>query len=160
MTKKYLLKYDPDGSPNGWWKVETEGELREGEELTIINRYGTVRKHIYSSSDEIQDVEDWRDLDWTRVILKPDSPFGFVAPDGTFYGCNIGSHSDLAELVLKIDNPEEYGWVKLFKGEYSELLYYSRRHFLTEEQIDTIDRKREEYRECSVKGKGEKSQER
>ena len=45
---------------------------------------------------------------------------------------------DLCRFVLKEDNPEKYGWVKVYKSSFRDPDYYSRRKFLTEAQMKTL----------------------
>jgi hypothetical protein len=48
-------------------------------------------------------------------LLKPESPYGWLSPDGTFYGCGYTKHSELAELYFDKSEleMEKTGWVKV-----------------------------------------------
>ena len=58
------------------------------------------------------------------VEKKPETKFGWIAPDGRFFGCGYGGHSNLAsrivgeiEYVLDAEQRlEKLGWAKVFKG--------------------------------------------
>lgn len=133
----YLLERNDDGSPNGYWQMEFVGELTEGKKVVLYNRFGGKHDHVYHETDEVSEVDSYLDLDWGKALLKPDSPYGFIDPYGKFYGCAYRDHDDLAQLYLKINLPEEFGWVKVYDA-YDEIDYYTRRKFLTDAQVKTL----------------------
>lgn len=55
---------------------------------------------------------------------RPENKYGWLAPDGRFFGCSYGGHADLADRITGyiqyISNPErhleELGWAKVMSG--------------------------------------------
>ena len=96
-----------------WW------ELEDG---VLYNKYGGQ----YTSMDkswilETVEAEDWKDLDYTKTdICQPEAKSGWLAPDGTFYGCGPRFHDDWARMILKKEPGalENEGWVRI----YSEVI--------------------------------------
>lgn len=79
----------------------------------------------------------------------PAAKFGWIAPDGRFFGCDYGGHSDLAGRIVgeihSIADPErhleELGWAKIYSGtgtgeRYSIGMGLDRK--LTEQQLETM----------------------
>jgi hypothetical protein len=132
-----------DGQWDGyWWKVlnvEKVEDLSVGDEICAENPCGGRWScYVIKENDKIAEAEDWESLDWKPVLLRPDSQYGYIAPDGRWCGCNYSDHYDLCRFVLKEENPEEHGWVKVFKSSFRDPEYYSRRKFLTDAQIKTL----------------------
>ena len=58
------------------------------------------------------------------VEQKPETKFGWIAPDGRFFGCGYGGHTSEARRIVgeirDIRDPERHlenlGWAKVFKG--------------------------------------------
>ena len=144
MSVFILLYQDINGRfyEGYWWKVisvNNASQLSIGDSCTIEGIYGNqFSNYIVKSGDIIAEANDWEDLDWKPCILRQDSKYGFIDPDGNWYGCNYSDHMDLCRFVLKEDNPEEYGWVKVYKSSFRDPDYYSRRKFLTEAQMKTL----------------------
>lgn len=68
----------------------------------------TVRvvEHTYADS--------WDDLDWKKTCYYvQDGTSGWLSPEGEFWGCKYGGHSNLARRVLKKDYAEieQQGWI-------------------------------------------------
>jgi len=59
-------------------------------------------------------------------LLKPGSSYGWLSPDGTFYGCGFTHHQELAELYFgKFElEMEKAGWVKVSSDCYGGSAYY------------------------------------
>lgn len=144
MSVFILLARDNNGEFHDgyWWKVlyvDKASHLSVGDSYTAENRYGGKSSYnVVEKGDIIVDADDWKDLDWTACLLRSDSKYGYIDPQGKWYGCNYSDHLDLCELVIRQDNPEEYGWVKVYKSSFRDPDYYSRRKFLTEEQKKTL----------------------
>lgn len=55
---------------------------------------------------------------------KPAMKFGWIAPDGRFFGCDYGGHANLADRIVGniqyVTNPERHledlGWAKVLSG--------------------------------------------
>lgn len=136
-----FLLYKDESYPNGfWWEVNAESkeDIAKGRTVRLENRCGGGFDYICEGDEEVAEADDWDSLDWKRVLLIPDSKYGYIDPDGRWYGCNFHDHFDLCRYVLNEDSPEEYGWVKVFRGSYTDPDYYSRRKFLTDAQIKTL----------------------
>lgn len=135
---------------NGYWELERHGAI--GEEVKVYNEMGGFHYHTIRANDEIVYVESRRDLDHS-FLLDPDSELGWLAPDGTFYGCAYYAHEDVAYYVLKSTSMEleEKGWVKIYESRLFGLgrnyylgqpphwkANYMSRNFLTQPQIDWL----------------------
>lgn len=81
---------------------------------------------------------------------KPVTKFGWLAPDGRFFKCDYGGHSNLADKIVgevqKITNPErhleELGWAKVLSGgsfgkRYAIGMDYDKK--LTDQQLKTLE---------------------
>lgn len=148
---------DKERYPNGYWWliVDTEShknlksaDLQDGMTVRLENRFGGGSEYTFHKDDEIAEADDWTNLDWARVLLRQDSKYGFVSPDGRWYGCNYHDHGDLCKLVLGDEKIAENGWVEVYKGNCQDPNYYSRRKFLTEAQVKTLIAKGVEVDEC------------
>lgn len=133
----YLLRRNTDSAYDTWCEMKFDGELFDGKEIELIDKNNVHRAYIYHVADEIIEANNYHDLDWEKVLLDPNSDYGYIDPDGNFYGCRYGTHTDFARLVLKRSEPEEFGWVKVYSTG-DEVDYYTRRTFLTEAQIKTL----------------------
>ncbi len=76
---------------NGWWQID--GKL-------LVNIRGAHHEYIPNEDDIIVEAESWEDIG-CKFLLVPDSRFGWVDPDGNFYGCEFSDHSLIARLVFK-----------------------------------------------------------
>ena len=76
------------------WENWTGGRMPKGGGAEVLDR-----RTVPSTR------EGWQSLDWTVTgyASKPDADYGWLAPDGTFYGCDYQGHASLAELILKRD---------------------------------------------------------
>ncbi len=93
---------------NGWWEIQGD---------RLVNCNGGWHDYIPNSDDEIVEVDDIKELDFS-YLLNPNSTYGWIAPDGTFYGCSSYEHDMIARMVLKFDEgeweAEERGYIKIF----------------------------------------------
>ena len=82
---------------------------------------------------------------------KPVEKYGWIAPDGRFFGCSYGGHSNLARKIVGdmeyVFNPERHledkGWVKILtgterRGKYTIGMGVNKK--LTDNQIKTLQR--------------------
>lgn len=118
---------------NGWWKIEGN---------RVYNRFGGCHTYEPSDTDIIVECDDWKDLDWS-ILIKKDSPYGWISRDGTFYGCGYGDHKDLAELYLHKSEKELelLGYIKIYRGydrKPSMYFNYLNCGFITENQKNTL----------------------
>ena len=131
-----FLKYISD-TAHSWLKI-AYGIPKPNNKVRLENNMGGGFDYIIEDNDLICDVESIYDLDWESVLVNPASKYEYIDPDGNWYGCDFEYHYDLCKYVLRLDNPEEYGWVKVYRGSFEDITYYSRRKFLTEAQIKTL----------------------
>lgn len=135
---------------NGYWELEYYAE--PGTEIRVFNEMGGFHYHIIQEDDDIIYAESRRDLDHS-FLLDPNSELGWLAPDGTFYGCAYYDHENVAYYVLKSSSMEleEKGWVKIYESRLFGLgrnyylgqkphwkANYMSRNFLTKQQIDWL----------------------
>ena len=82
---------------------------------------------------------------------KPVTKYGWIAPDGRFFGCDYGGHSSLASKIVGniqyVTNPErhleEIGWAKVLSGTANRSKYTIGMGVdkkLTDDQIKTLQR--------------------
>lgn len=144
---KFLLEYSRyiDGTKicNGWWKISAD-------EKYVENRYGGFHDYIKYDDDIVVEANNWDDLDYSYLI-NPDSPYGWLAPDCTFIGCNYADHSAIITRVLKFyseKEAEDKGYVKIFRdfdgtrvfylNAYSDEYGYMHLYKLTKQQKDWL----------------------
>ena len=135
---------------NGYWELECYADV--GEEVKVFNELGGYHYHTIRENDEIVYARSRRDLDHS-FLLDPNSDLGWLAPDGTFYGCAYFAHEDVAYYVLKSSSAEleEKGYVKIYESRLFGLgrnyylgqpshrtTQYMTRNFLTQPQIDWL----------------------
>ena len=91
---------------NEWWQVHnTRGYGRFGKTIDVDPRYPYV------------EADSFRSLDWS-CLLKRKSNVGWIAPDGTWFGCSNNDIDDVAELFLNSSEEklQENGWIKIYKS--------------------------------------------
>ena len=118
---------------DGWWKIVGN---------KVVNVYGS--KHSLNPELPIIEVDDWDSLDWS-FLLNRNSPYGWIAPDGTWFGCNYKRHIDVARWFLKSseDKLEKAGWVKVYQAipRTSIIDWYSDKYLITHAQAKTLHQK-------------------
>ncbi len=92
---------------NTWWEVENN---------RVYNPDGGGYRYL-NKNLPIVEADDWNSLDWS-CLLDKDSKIGWIAPDGTWFGCDIRNQAKVAERFLKSseDKLETTGWVKVFRS--------------------------------------------
>lgn len=88
--------------------------------LSDVN-FHNINEEIYGT--EPAEISKHKPVD-VPVREKPVVKFGWLAPDGRFFNCQYGGHSNLADKVVGdiqyIANPErhleELGWAKVLSG--------------------------------------------
>jgi hypothetical protein len=122
-----------------------------------INKYGEIWVNLRggwcmkSADDEIVAVAEYADEDeFTSAnrkdvysyLIKPKSDYGWLAPDGTFYGCDYASHNDVACFYFDKDDLEleKEGWIKIFRSFESGEAVYSQLKISTQQRIFLEDR--------------------
>lgn len=116
FLKEYLEYSNGTVEFNGWWEIDGD---------RLINRCGGWHQYTPKSGDIIVEVADWEDLDYSDY-LNPESEYGWLSPEGSWYGCNYFEHDIIANNILHSNDIslELCGWVKAFKGADHETEYY------------------------------------
>ena len=138
---KFLHEYLK--SPNGTILSNAYWEIRGNR---LYNAAGGF--HFYEPKEDDEIIEStWDEILYEAALKKLDSSkiTGWIASDGTFYGCDPTDHWEIAERILNSTEREleERGYCKIYcnpiwymtdEPEYS---YYYEEH-LTEAQIDVL----------------------
>lgn len=117
---------------NNWWEVEGD---------KIYNSKGGYQK--LDKKATVIEADDWSSLDWS-CLLDRKSSVGWVAPDGTWFGCSSKNQEKVAILFLGAPEEEltQNGWVKVFR---SWLTYtrdwYTKGMVVNKAQADTLFKK-------------------
>ena len=115
---------------NCWWEVKKD---------KAYNMYGG--RHDLDTSLPIVEADDWTSLDWS-CLLNKHSTVGWIAPDGTWFGCDYSAHNDVAELFLKSteEKLERTGWVKVYRSALNHMRdWYTKGMVVTKAQADTLN---------------------
>jgi len=116
---------------NGWWEIC--GDM-------LVNSVGG--RHFYTPfpDDKIVEADSFDDLDHSYLV-KDDSDYGWISPDGRFYGCDCWQHSELASLIFKTteEELERKGWIKVYMDFDKRRSWYCL-EFPTEYQIATLEK--------------------
>lgn len=109
--------------------------------------FQNINKDIYGT-EPIESNHKSVDVPITKP--KPVMKYGWLAPDGRFFRCDYGGHSNLADNIVgevqKITNPERYleelGWAKVMTGGSFEKRYaigMGLEKKLTDNQLKTLE---------------------
>lgn len=107
-----------------------------------------INKEIYGTEPTPESAHKPVDI---PVEKKPETKFGWIAPDGRFFGCGYGGHIHEASRIVgeiqDIYNPERHlenlGWAKVFKGPDGRERYsvgMGKKKKLTDAQVKTLQR--------------------
>ena len=141
---KFLHEYLK--SPNGTILQDAYWEIRGNR---LYNAAGGF--HFYEPKEDDEIIEStWDEILYKQALrmLDPSKTTGWIAPDGTFYGCDYQDHWIVAERILNCTEREleERGYCKIYRNpiwcttDESEYSYYYEKH-LTEAQIDVLTSK-------------------
>ena len=115
---------------NYWWEVKGN---------KVYNMCGG--RHDLDTSLPIVEADDWTSLDWS-CLLNRHSTVGWIAPDGTWFGCDHSAHTDVAELFFKTteEKLEKNGWVKVYRSPLNHMRdWYTKGMVVTRAQADTLN---------------------
>ena len=138
-----------------FYKIKQKGRNFQNDAHWVtesFNAYGKIWINLrggwcmQSDDDEIVAVAEYPNeeefIDANRkdvysYLIKPKSDYGWLAPDGTFYGCEYASHSDIAVFYFDKDDAEleKEGWVKIFRSFESGETVYSQMRISTQQRI-------------------------
>lgn len=138
---KFLHEYLK--SPNGTVLQDAYWEIRGNR---LYNAAGGF--HFYEPKEDDEIIEStWDEILYEAALKKLDSSkiTGWIAPDGTFYGCDPTGHWEVAEFILHCNEREleKRGYCRIYcnpiwymtnESEYS----YDYEKHLTEAQIDVL----------------------
>lgn len=141
---KFLHEYLK--SPNGTVLQDAYWEIRGNR---LYNAAGGF--HFYEPKEDDEIIEStWDKICYEEALKKLDSSkiTGWIAPDGTFYGCDPTDHWEVAEFILKCSEREleKRGYCRIYCNpiwymtDESEYSYDYEKH-LTEAQIDVLTSK-------------------
>lgn len=105
---EYNIYNDGTKKDNGYWLIDGD---------RLINRCGGWHDYKPSEDDEILEVDSWDDI--IKLTIRDDSKTtGWIAPDGTFYGCNSQEHDDMARYFFGSSERslENKGYIKVFEN--------------------------------------------
>jgi len=139
---KFLHEYShyPNGQviENGYWAIEGD---------RLVNSCGGWHPYTPSPDDEIID-SDWDTIEklYAKSKINNDATTGWIAPDGTFYGCDYRSHGWIARYLDMTEREMEiHGYVKIFDvfpNSYDGVKYgYWCEKHLTEAQKKVLEQK-------------------
>ncbi len=98
-----------------WWGYD---ETTPKNCATIFTSNGKKKYGVNIIDCEIADYKSWDDLDYHGTVINDDKyQTGWVAPNGTFYGCDYNFHEKQALLVFKKSEREleKAGFIKITK---------------------------------------------
>lgn len=111
--------------------------------------FGRIDAEIYGT--EPVEESKHKPVDVPETKEKPETKYGWIAPDGRYFNCDYGGHSSLARKIVgeiqDIADPERHlealGWAKVFKGVEARERYtvgMGERKKLTDAQLKTLQR--------------------
>ena len=140
---KFLHEYFEWGGKkhdNGWWEIDGD---------YLYNKFGGRHKYVPTEDDIIRECE-WDDI-IRETVIKDDEITGWIAPDGTFYGCNPRDHRDVAVYLFGCEEAEleNRGFCKIYENplelriaigdlEKDRYQYFPRGRYLTAGQRKTL----------------------
>ena len=93
---------------NGIWEYE---------DGICYNRFGGHHDYKEHPLSEFFTADSWDDV--LKYTIRDDTQItGWLAPDGTFYGCSPMDHIALEDYVLQRDamELEDEGWIKIYEN--------------------------------------------
>lgn len=121
VTKSYNKYGETWVNLRGGWCMKSDND-----EIVAVAEYANDEEFINANRKDVY-----------SYLIKPKSDYGWLAPDGTFYGCEFASHSDVACLYFDKDEMilEKEGWVKVFRSVESGETVYSKRIVSMQQRI-------------------------
>ena len=140
-----------EGYDTGWWKIAEDGTDR------VYNRYGASRTRKIIPEDKVVEADSFVDLDWTPILLREGSEYGWLTPDGKWYPCDQSAHHEVAELILHKteDQCEAENYVRVYESETGKKEYISRKR-ISHAQREALLKQGFSKEELSQKAKMEK----
>lgn len=101
----------------GVWEIMDEPTgVEYGDMCRVENAYGGWHYYTITKEDEIFE-SDWDTVEREQYQSYTDAEYGWIAPDGTFYGCNYENHAHCIYAVSGMyeSNAERAGWIKIYR---------------------------------------------
>jgi hypothetical protein len=98
---------------NFWWEYDPKTPRNNA---TVYNMGLGQMTKLNLTNKKIVEANDWKDLNWKGTKLWDNTvKTGWLAPDGTFYGCKTELHITQAKIVHKKSESqlEQEGFVKI-----------------------------------------------
>lgn len=102
---------------NGIWEYENG---------ICYNRFGGHHDYKEHPLSEFFTADNWDDV--LKYTIRDDTQItGWLAPDGTFYGCAPMDHMYLEDHVLQRDATEleDEGWIKIYENPINMRVHHS-----------------------------------
>lgn len=101
----------------GVWEImDSPTGVEWGDMVRIENAYGGWHFYTISPDDEIFE-SDWDTVERNYYMSKTNAEYGWIAPDGTWYGCEYEDHAHCIYAVsgLYESQAEQQGWIKIYR---------------------------------------------
>lgn len=136
MWDKYTLGYTKcaDGVERctGWWRVDEEEGIR-------INERGAIKPYNPEEDRYIEYGYSFEEVKEESGIFVEDSPYGWITPEGEWFGAWLLGHSKVAIYVFGTNEQcLERTHIKVSKDWEGALIAITRRDRLTDLQISTL----------------------
>ena len=115
---------------NTWWEVEDN---------RVYNPDGGGYKYLNKDLPVVE-AANWDSLDWSCLLDKK-SRVGWIAPDGTWFGCDPKMHDKVAQRFFKSteEKMEQKGWIKVYRSWLTHTRdWYVKGMVVTKAQADTL----------------------
>jgi len=138
----------------GVWEITDEPTGVEwGDMCRIENAYGGWHYYTITKEDEIFE-SDWDTVEREQYQSYTDAEYGWIAPDGTFYGCNYEDHAHCIYAVSGMyeSNAERAGWIKIYRDP-TMVRYHPERtnefdgcYWIVDSEMMTVEQKKTLYK--------------
>lgn len=101
----------------GVWEIVDEPTgVEYGDICRIENAYGGWHYYTITKEDEIFE-SDWDTVEKDYYRNYTTAEYGWIAPDGTFYGCDYEDHAHCIYAVSDMyeSAAEKAGWIKIYR---------------------------------------------
>lgn len=128
---------------NGWWEWDNGNLVNCGGGYHEADSLETYKEKI--------ECDSWEELFKTDVyknsLIIKDSEFGWLSPEGNFYGCDYRDHERLARYYFEKDEEqlENEGWAKITWSVFDHTLRVYNDDNLTNKQIIYLEDKGFKY---------------
>lgn len=137
----------------GVWEIVDEPTgVEYGDLCRVENAYGGWHYYTITKEDEIFE-SDWDTVEKEYYRAYTDAEYGWIAPDGTFYGCDYEDHAHCIYAVSNMyeSNAEQAGWIKIYRDSTMALYHPERTndfdscYWICDSEIMTPEQKKTLY---------------